>query len=458
MKVTAIFDIGKTNKKFFLFDRKFQQIHKVYTRFPEKTDEDGYPCDDLAAIQHWMRETLAEAMALPGVEVEAINFSTYGATMVHLDRYGKPLTPLYNYTKPYPQPVLDRFHAHYGSTLSIAHETASPPGGMLNAGLQLYWLKHTRPEVYSRIRYSLHFPQYLSYLFTGVPLSEYTSIGCHTSLWDYSENDYHTWVYTEGIDQLLPPIVSTGDSINVMYEGQRIRVGVGIHDSSAALLPYLRAEKKPFMLISTGTWSIALNPFSKELLTEEELNQDCLNYLRVDGLPVKAARLFLGNEYKLQVEKICAHFGVDYGFHRDVRFSEAIYQRLMSERRPWFHFESLPPAPDQPAATDLGQFPDFATAFHALMIELLDRQQEVAWRVVGQTPIKKIYIDGGFVDNDTFIKLASHHFSDLKLRTTQSPLGSALGAAMVISDQQIKAKFLKKHYAMRKHEPLILSA
>ena len=30
MKATLIFDIGKTNKKLFLFDEEFQQIHKEY--------------------------------------------------------------------------------------------------------------------------------------------------------------------------------------------------------------------------------------------------------------------------------------------------------------------------------------------------------------------------------------------------------------------------------------------
>ena len=65
-------------------------------------------------------------------------------------------------------------------------------------------------------------------------------------------------------------------------------------------------------------------------------------------------------------------------------------------------------------------------------------------------------MDGGFADNETFIKLLSYHFQDYKIRTTKSPLGSALGAAMAISENKIDRKFLKKHYAMKKHSPLIL--
>ena len=37
-KVTAVFDIGKTNKKFFLFDKDFKEVYKEYTSFKEIED------------------------------------------------------------------------------------------------------------------------------------------------------------------------------------------------------------------------------------------------------------------------------------------------------------------------------------------------------------------------------------------------------------------------------------
>lgn len=456
MKATLIFDIGKTNKKLFLFDEAFQQIHKEYIRIDEIQDEDGYPADDLNAITQWIRDRFDKYMRDKQLEIEAVNFSTYGASFVHLDRYGKPLTPLYNYTKPMPDNVLRPFYARYGTETEFALATASPASGMLNSGFQLYWLKQAKPEVYSRIRYSLHFPQYLSYLFTGIPVSEFTSIGCHTSLWDYAKGDYHDWVFAEEIDHNLPPVSSTSISVNMLLKGKPVRIGMGIHDSSAALLPYLRADTNPFLLISTGTWCISLNPFSQDPLSEEDLLHDGLNYLRIDGKPVKANRLFLGNEYRLQVEKLCTFFGKDYGYHRGILFDERLYFRQISDPTPKFRFESLNTSRIQPNETIFSTFPDFETAFHRLMIELMTEQLNSAHRAIGSTPIEKIYVDGGFADNDIFIKLASYHFKQYKLRTTQSPLGSALGAALVISDKRIKAEFLKKHYAMKKHKPLIL--
>jgi L-fuculokinase len=450
MKATLIFDIGKTNKKCFLFDEDFQQLKKEYSRFPEITDEDGFPCDDLHAIQNWMQQTFDDLAHQSEFEVKAVNFSTYGASFVHVDNKGEPLTPLYNYLKPIPQEVLDGFYAKYGDQVSFARQTASPTLGMLNSGLQLYWLKYTRPEVFKQIRWSLHFPQYVSYLFTGIPLSEYTSIGCHTGLWDFEKQDYHQWVYQEGIDRILPPVVPTSTSINKRFLKHNIKVGVGIHDSSAALLPYIRAERKPFILVSTGTWSISLNPFNDEILSAEDLANDCLNFMRVDGGAVKAARLFLGNEYKLQTKKLQQHFGVADDAHKTTQFCHKLYDQLRQDKKAYFAFESLNIQRQQPEKSDYSAFANFQEAYHRLMLELVELQIAAIDRARGGSAVKKLFIDGGFADNDLFVKMIGLHYKDLKLRTTQSPLGSALGAAIVISEAKVAKKFLKKNYALKK--------
>jgi hypothetical protein len=52
--------------------------------------------------------------------------------------------------------------------------------------------------------------------------------------------------------------------------------------------------------------------------------------------------------------------------------------------------------------------------------------------------------------------LLAHHFPEKKLRTTDASLGSALGAAIAISDTKLNSKFLKENYALKKHVPLII--
>ena len=454
-KVTAVFDIGKTNKKFFLFDKNFKEVHKEYISFDEIEDEDGHPTENLPALQKWLKEVFNRILNAEEFDIKAINFSTYGASFVHIDKEGNPLTPLYNYTKPLPENIVSSFFDTYGPKEEFLKNTGCADLSMLNSGLQLYWIKKAKPEIYKKIKYSLHLPQYLSYVFTGIPISEYTSIGCHTALWDYEKRDYHNWVYNEGIDEILPPIVSTETSVNMNYNGSRIKIGVGIHDSSAALLPYVRSLKKKFVLISTGTWSIAFNPFTQKPISEDITDKNTINYMRINGKPVKASRLFLGNEYKIQVKKLNEIFEVDDDYHRNVSFDYDTYFEIIQDFAPSFKWESIEDE-DMPNQTRLS-YHKYEHAYHQLMTELVLLQIKCIKKAIGDDTISRLYVDGGFSDNDLYIKLLSHYFRDKKLRTTDASLGSALGAAISISDTQLNSKFLKKNYALKKHVPFIVS-
>ena len=453
-RVTAVFDIGKTNKKFFLFDEAYQEVHKEYIKFDEITDEDGYPTEDLALLQKWLKEVFNRVLESEKYNVKAINFSSYGASFVHLDINGNPLTPLYNYTKEIDQSIINKFLDTYGPKDEFLKTTGCSGLSLLNSGLQLYWIKHKKPEVYKNIKYSLHLPQYLSYIFTGIPISEYTSIGCHTALWNYKTKDYHDWVYKEGIHKILPPLVSTETSVNMNYNGKRIKIGVGIHDSSSALLPYVRSVKKKFALISTGTWSITFNPFTDHAISENLEDNDAINYMRINGKPVKATRLFLGNEYKIQVRKLDEHFGVNEDYHRSVKFNANSYYEIVKDFERCFKWESISDV-NMPPKTKI-PFDKYEHAYHQLITELMLLQLESIKKAIGDDDIKRLYVDGGFSDNDVYIKLLSHYFRDKKLRTTNASLGSALGAAIAISDSKLNSKFLKNNYSLKKHVPFIV--
>lgn len=451
--VTAIFDIGKTNKKFFLFDADFQEVYREYTSFDTIEDEDGHPTEDLPALQKWLKGVFDSILKEGKFNVTAINFSTYGASLVHLDENGDVLTPLYNYTKPLNTEIIESFFEKYGPEDEFAAVTGSTNAGMLNSGMQLFWLKSKKPDLFKKIRYTLHLPQYISYVFTGIPLSEYTSIGCHTALWDYSKKDYHSWVYAEGLHKIFPPIVSTETSINMNYNGKRIKIGVGIHDSSAALLPYVRSIAKKFVLVSTGTWSITLNPFENRVLSKNEVLQDCINYMRINGKPVKSTRLFLGNEYSHQVKILSEHYKVSEDYHTSVPFDMELYLKLRKNFQHRFSWNALH-SPEMPTQTIIN-YDTFEEAYHQLMMELVELQVKNIKMAQGAMSIKRLYVDGGFTDNEIYIQLLSYQLKGMKLRTTDSSLGSALGAAIAISDVQLNSKFLKKNYSLKKHVPFI---
>jgi L-fuculokinase len=435
MSHTAIFDIGKTNKKFLLFDEALEEVHRETIRIAESADEDGFPCEDLPALRRWMRETFAAAWADRRRPVTRLNVSAYGASWVHLDAAGEPTTPLYNYLKP--APALDEFYARWGGRERFALDTASPALGMLNSGLQLYWLKRERPAHFARIRRSLHFPQYAAYLFSGQAVSEHTSIGCHTALWYFTRGDYHPWVAEEGLTMLFPPLAPATRVFSVNWKGRALEVGAGIHDSSAALLPYLRRDAGPFMVLSTGTWSIALNPFSQDKLRPDELAADCMFYLRPDGLPVKASRLFLGREHEEQLAALARHFAAEAGDYGLPRFDAELYARLRADKRRYFAWRHLKaPYAAAPPGLDMADWralPTFAHAYHQLIAELVDAQIHSIRLARGATPAKTLHVDGGFAANPVFMgALGAALDGEMTPMASAMTQGTALGAAMAV--------------------------
>ncbi|MCU0341943.1 MAG: FGGY-family carbohydrate kinase [Spirosomaceae bacterium] len=405
LPVCAVFDVGKTNKKLFLFDENYQIVFEKNDTLPETTDEDGFPCEDVALLSDWVIGAWQMVNVLPGFDIKAVNFSGYGASLVNLGADLKPATPLYNYLKPYPEDLQKQFYDAWRGEETFATVTASPVLGHLNSAMLLYRLSHQKPDLFAQIKYSLHLPQYLSFLISGQCHSDITSIGCHTNLWDFQKNQYHQWVTAEGIDKILAPVHQSPVLAESSWEGV---TGLGLHDSSSALIPYLASFDEPFLLLSTGTWSITLNPFSQDPLTIGELRQDCLNYLTYEGQPVKASRLFLGKEHEEGVHALTEQFGVAADAFKKVRF-EAQYLD-----------ESAPES--------------FEKAYHQLVKSLADRQIQAIQLAKGNTVVKKVFVDGGFSKNDIYMKLLAKAFADCEVYAATVAQASALGAALAIRE------------------------
>src|ERR1700722_12004452 len=97
--VIAIFDIGKTNKKLFLFDEQYKIVWEQSEVCEQTTDEDGEPCEDIQLLTSWVHRSLSVLASLGDFLVRAINFSAYGASFVYIGGDNKPMAPLYNYLK-----------------------------------------------------------------------------------------------------------------------------------------------------------------------------------------------------------------------------------------------------------------------------------------------------------------------------------------------------------------------
>lgn len=406
--VIAVFDIGKTNKKVFLWSTTFEIVFEKQQTFDEIVDEDCFACEDVGALQQWIVSTFAELCQLPEFEIIGLNFSAYGASFVYVDRVGEPVAPLYNYLKPVSKALP---YAEFGGEDEFARKTASPILGNLNSGLQVYesTFRPFWPEVFKAV----HFPNYLASLFTGRLVSEITSIGCHTALWDFDLSQYHPWVAT--IQDRLAPI-----STEAYLPIDGINYGLGLHDSSAALVPYLRSISDEFVLLSTGTWCIAMHPFNESPLSAEELAQDVLCYLQPNGKPVKASRLFGGHFHEEQVARMEAHFG---GSYQDLRFSERVFS-LFSRSSSVFDCAF--------ASRDLHDFPDLASAYDQFMVDLVGQQLRSLDLLLKDAPVKQLLVDGGFSKNEWYMRLLADALPEVEVYAAEVAQASALGAALMV--------------------------
>jgi sugar (pentulose or hexulose) kinase len=426
--VITIFDIGKTNKKIFLFDENYNVVYEKSELLPETVDEDGDACENVALLNRWIIESLREVLNNKDFDIKAVNIATYGASFVFVNGDGSVSLPLYNYLKSFPPVLKKQFYDKFGGEKDFSIQTASPVLGNLNSGMLLYRLKNEKPKVFSKIKFALHLPQYVSFLLSGIAYSDLTSIGCHTNLWNFTENKYHRWLAEEEIEKKLGPIIPANHTNEIKIGKKKVHVGIGLHDSSAALIPYLMNFSEPFVLISTGTWCISLNPFNRSPLTADELKQDCLCYLQYNGNPVKASRLFAGHFHDEQSERIAKHFSVDSIFYKNVKFNEVAIAQFSKQKK---HDETIL---DRSlfADRDLGQFKTPEHAYIQLMVDLVAQQAYSTQLVLRAGEVKSIYVDGGFCNNSLFMNFLAMQFPNKQVYAATLAQATALGAALAI--------------------------
>jgi sugar (pentulose or hexulose) kinase len=432
-KVIAIIDIGKTNKKIFLFDQNFEVVYRNSKRFEERKDDDGFPCDDIHVIEHWIKEEIQQIQQLGEFEIKALNFSTHGATLVYLDKKGERVTPVYNYLKPISTEVFEHIYKKNKGVVEFSRITASPSYGMLNAGVQIIWLKTKKPHLWKKVNDILHYPQYFSFLFTSKITTDYTSIGAHTALWNYDKMEYHEWLCEESIN--LPEPTDGKSAVLTEINGQQIYVGKGMHDSSSSIIPLLeREEGDKFILLSTGTWIIAMNPFSKEVLSKYQLENNCLCFMTPDKRQIKSSMQFLGRIHEVYLEAMGAFFNCPTNTHLELELNKKLCSTLVSQKKRVFlqkgidtHFEA--------DTKKLIEFLTYEESYYQLVFEISRKVVSGIQMILDKNAeINKIFISGGFTKNEIFIYFLELLLPEIKIMISEAKNESALGAALMMKN------------------------
>lgn len=433
VNVIAVIDIGKTNKKILLFNDKFDIVYRNATRFDEISDEDGYPCDDIESIENWIQNEIKKIQEEGEFTIKAINFSTHGASLIYLDKDGQRITPLYNYLKPLNLEEYNELYDVYGGKEEFSRKTASPAYGMLNTGLQILKLQKEKPEFWNKVDAILHYPQYLSYLFTKKITADFTSVGAHTATWDFDTMQYHQWIQDNNIK--LPQPSNGKDAILSTINGQEIAIGSGLHDSSSSIIPVLQdCNDKEFVLLSTGTWIIAMNPYSHEKLTQHQLTNNCLCFMTPEKQQIKSSMQFLGRIHEVYLEPLATYFDVHIDTHLELELDTDYITKLISEDKRVYLSEGIDT--DFEANPNLlSQFSSYKEAYYQLTYEISKKVVAGIDLILDQNnALKDIYVSGGFNRNEMFIEFISQMKEGVDIKIPNCKNESAFGAALLMKE------------------------
>ena len=304
---TLVFDIGKTNIKLAVLNDKGDRLETVTTK-NRSIKCKPYLSIDVESIWEWFVNSVRKLSQ--NFQIEAISISTHGATAALVDLDSEDLIlPIMDYEfDDYPDEV-----AEYYTIRPHFENSYSPflPAG-LNLGKQLFFQLAMLDEDKRKKTTLLFYPNYWSWRLSGIATAEMTSIGCHTDLWDHKINKYSSIIEKLDLTKMLPEIVSGIKAIGTIKPEIAQMMGLpdhcqiypGVHDSNAAYIPYIDSDKNSApTVISSGTWSIIMSPYTPLNTLDEE--KDMLANIDILGQPIGTARYMGGREF----ETICSLTG-----------------------------------------------------------------------------------------------------------------------------------------------------
>jgi sugar (pentulose or hexulose) kinase len=295
-RAIIILDIGKTHSKLTLWECSGVLLER---RVRSNKPSDGRL--DALGIEAWLSETLTDFAKR--ADVGAIMPVAHGATAA-LVKDGALVCPVMDYEVDIPNDV----RRDYRKLRGAFSETGSPAlAAGLNLGAQLFAQKHLLSG-----SLVLLWPQYWSWLLSGVAASEVTSLGCHTDLWNPNAGRFST--LAARIGATFPPLRRASESLGTITAEWAARTGLpadtqincGLHDSNAALLAargFAEIAKGEATALSTGTWFVAMRTPDRALeapaLSEA---RDCLINVDAFGMAIPSARFMAGREIEMLLE------------------------------------------------------------------------------------------------------------------------------------------------------------
>lgn len=418
-----VLDIGKTNVKVALFDASARLI-AAWSAPNRPLAGPPYRHHDVVAIWDFFRDRLRAAAGI--VHITHIVTTTHGATVALCGEDPCHDNGLVLPVLDYEDHVVEAIEPAYAAIRPPFAETLSPPlSAGLNYGRQIAWAKAAFPEEFARTRAILAYPQYWTWRLTGRAVSEATSLGCHSDLWQPQEQRFSTLVDRLGIAALLPEIVPAHAVIGPLRADLAAEAGLrsppvvlaGIHDTNASLIPHLMARTKSFTIVSTGTWIVVMALGIP--LDRLDPQADMLANVAATGEPIACARFMGGREFAEIAGSAPAEVKTS-DLERVIADGTLALPAFSTDGGPFRQHAGniVGPAPAAPQARAA-----LATLYCALMTDHLITRLGV--------DTGDIIIEGGFVASAAFAEVMAELRPGQSVHAAGDSSGTAQGAAML---------------------------
>ncbi|MHB9293533.1 carbohydrate kinase [Hollandina sp. SP2] len=451
----AVIDIGMTNKKVAVYDDTLTPVDAQYWNFPPLL-RDGLETHDLAAMEDWFTEQVAQyARRYP---IKGIALSTHGATFVGVGKEGTPSMPCIYYTHEPGDRFHERFYARFGSPQALQEETGTPAfKALINTGKGIMFAQEHYPEGFNQTVKLLFYPQYWGYRFSGKTGAEGTYMGCHSYLWDQRQGCFSSVAQGLGVRTLMPnrlraswEVLGTLSPVFARKTGlkEKVILTLGIHDSNASLLPHIAKHgERGFVLNSTGTWCVIMNPVQSYGFAPEELGKVVFFNISAFGTPVKTAIFLGGQEFETWSRLL-----MDIHERQDLPpFEVSPYRSLLTEKTAFLMPELTPGSGQFPGSKprvieDGREYPFTAIAQGNHIPRIFKRYEQgiallgislvmqtlTALERTGLIPGTRIFIEGGFRKDKAYHTLLAAALPNNPVFLTDIAEASALGAAMTV--------------------------
>ncbi len=297
MSVVAVLDVGKTNVKLYAVDKAGRVLETAST--PNRI-VDGPPWrhHDLPALQTWLLGALGGFATRHAIAV--IIPCGHGGSGVLVGADGAAL-PMIDYEGALPEAVASAYRAEADG---IRERGSAIMLGAAHAARQLLWMETAAPEALAAARAYLHAPQFWAFWLSGVLADEVTSAAAQSHLYSVAERRPSAIVTRRGWSRLLPPMRPAFATLGVLRPEIAAATGLdpgtrvlcGIHDSSANFYRYQAAGLADMVVVSTGTWIVALTDRTDGVDFDRELPGRSLN-ADVTGAPVPGMLCMGGREF-----------------------------------------------------------------------------------------------------------------------------------------------------------------